>query len=71
MTNMHEVRVSVPVLSSFYFLHRIKEFITGHCYGNLGLVHKVERVLSMHEVPGSMTGTSSSFFTFQDCISGL
>ena len=30
----------------------------------------VERVLCMHEVPGSMPG-SSNFFFFQDCISGV
>ena len=30
----------------------------------------VERVLCMHEVPGSMPGSSSFFFLFQDCISG-
>ena len=31
----------------------------------------VERVLCMHEVPGSMPGSSNFFFLFQDCISGV
>ena len=31
----------------------------------------VEHVLCMHEAPGSMPGSSSFFFLFQDCISGV
>ena len=31
----------------------------------------VERMLCIHEVPGTMLGSSSFFFLFQDCISGV
>ena len=62
-----------PWILQFFFLLQgcisgVKKLFTRHRNWIGGLAHMVERVLCMHEAPGSMPG-SSGFFFFQDCIS--
>ena len=43
----------------------VKKLFTNHCNWIGGLTYMVERLLCMHEVPGSMPGSSSFFFFFK------
>ena len=43
----------------------VKKLVTSHRNWIGGLAHMVERVLCMHEAPGSMPGSSSFFFFFK------
>ena len=43
----------------------VKKLFRSHRNWIGGLAHMVERVLCMHEVPGSMPGSSTFFFFFK------